>query len=143
MPHGKKTSGQQGPVPLAVKRWNWGAFFLTWIWIIGNRLWLVLGVALGCWLGYVGLVLIAALLLERALGFDEFACRLVLGYAGWLGWRVLPALKGNEWAWRYRRFESVAQFTQTQKAWQDWGWILFALNVVRVLINNAGRFIPQ
>ena len=25
-----------------VKRWNWGAFLLTWIWGIGNQVWIAL-----------------------------------------------------------------------------------------------------
>jgi hypothetical protein len=27
-------------VPKEVKKWNWGAFFLGWIWGIGNRVWI-------------------------------------------------------------------------------------------------------
>jgi hypothetical protein len=29
-------------VPAEVKRWNWGAFLLTWIWGIGNQVWIAL-----------------------------------------------------------------------------------------------------
>ena len=29
-------------VPQEVKRWNWGAFLLTWIWGIGNQVWIAL-----------------------------------------------------------------------------------------------------
>jgi plastocyanin len=29
--------GKDAVVPPEVRRWNWGAFFLTWIWGIGNR----------------------------------------------------------------------------------------------------------
>ena len=36
------TSGQgfSTTVPLEIKGWSWGAFFLTWVWGIGNRVWL-------------------------------------------------------------------------------------------------------
>lgn len=27
-------------VPSEVKKWNWGAFFLSWIWGIGNHVWI-------------------------------------------------------------------------------------------------------
>lgn len=30
------------PVPAEVRGWNWGAFFLTWIWGIGNKVWIAL-----------------------------------------------------------------------------------------------------
>lgn len=49
------TSGH-GPaaiVPDEVKRWNWGAFFLTWIWGIGNSTW----IALLCLVPFVNLVM--------------------------------------------------------------------------------------
>jgi hypothetical protein len=32
----------QSEVPQEVKGLNWGAFFLTWIWGIGNRVWISL-----------------------------------------------------------------------------------------------------
>jgi hypothetical protein len=30
------------PVPPEIDRWNWGAFFLNWIWGIGNNTWIAL-----------------------------------------------------------------------------------------------------
>lgn len=30
------------PIPDGVKGWNWGAFLLTWIWGIGNQVWIAL-----------------------------------------------------------------------------------------------------
>jgi hypothetical protein len=38
------TSGQgsSATVPPELQGWNWGAFLLTWIWGIGNRVWLAL-----------------------------------------------------------------------------------------------------
>lgn len=29
-------------VPAEIKKWNWGAFFLSWIWGIGNHVWISL-----------------------------------------------------------------------------------------------------
>ncbi len=29
-------------VPAEIKKWNWGAFFLSWIWGIGNQVWISL-----------------------------------------------------------------------------------------------------
>ena len=50
----------------------------------------------------------------------------LLGIIGtiWLG------AKGSEMAWGKRRFASVQQFKDTQRAWGTWGWVLFALNLV-------------
>lgn len=48
-------------VPDSVKGWSWGAFFLNWIWAIGNRVWLGLlalipfvGFIVSIWLGFKG-----------------------------------------------------------------------------------------
>ena len=29
-------------VPAAAKKWNWGAFFMTWIWGLGNKTYIAL-----------------------------------------------------------------------------------------------------
>lgn len=36
------TSGQKehAIVPHEIQKWNWGAFFLNWIWGIGNQVWI-------------------------------------------------------------------------------------------------------
>ncbi len=46
------TSGEQGMVPPEVEQlgFNWGAFFLTWIWALAHQAWL--GAALGFLLGF-------------------------------------------------------------------------------------------
>jgi len=38
----QNTSGTHGAVPAAVKRWNWGAFFLHCIWGIAHNVWISL-----------------------------------------------------------------------------------------------------
>ncbi len=45
------------PVPAEVRGWNWGAFFLTWIWGIGNKVW----ISLLCLLPLVNIVMIFVL----------------------------------------------------------------------------------
>lgn len=34
--------GEQSVVPPEIQKWNWGAFFLSWIWGIGNQVWIAL-----------------------------------------------------------------------------------------------------
>ena len=89
-PKAENTSGQGGSavVPAEIKGWNWGAFFLGWIWGIGNSVWI---------------------------SFLEF-----VPYIGWIMAFVLGA-KGNEWAWRYKKWDSVAHFKRTQSTWAKWG----------------------
>lgn len=91
------SGGLNGPFPQELAKWNWGAFFLSWIWGIGHSVW----IALLALIGPLGLIMM-----------------FVLG------------VKGNEWAWQYRKFESVDQFKAVQKAWAKWGVILFILELV-------------
>jgi len=53
------TSGQgKGyPIPEGVTGWSWGAFFLNWIWAIGNKTW----IGLLALLPYVGFVMVFVL----------------------------------------------------------------------------------
>lgn len=98
-------SAASGDFPAELQGWNWGAFFLNWIWGIGNRVWislLVLPLALIPFLGGIGVLVMM----------------IVLG------------LKGNEWAWKNRHFESVEQFRAVQKTWALWGVIIFVLGLV-------------
>lgn len=79
------------PIPNEVRRWNWGAFFLTWIWGIGNN------------------VLVSFLVWVPFLGF---VMPIVLG------------IKGGEWAWQKKRWESVAHFQRVQRIW---AWVGFGV----------------
>lgn len=77
------------------KKFNWGAFLLTWIWGLGNRSFITLIVFpisfLSC-IPFVGWII-------------PFACNI------WFG------IKGNEWAWQNKRWESIEQFHSVQKKW--------------------------
>jgi hypothetical protein len=44
-------------LPAAVKKWNWGAFFMTWIWGLGNKTY----IALLCLIPVVNLVMMFVL----------------------------------------------------------------------------------
>lgn len=89
-------------VPEEIEEWNWGAFFLTWIWGIGNRVWLAL-IALAP----VPLVGIAMM--------------------------VLLGIKGNEWAWQSKKWDSVEQFRHRQRIWMYWGIAAFIAPFVFIL----------
>jgi len=93
-PTATNNSGTGGDPPPEVMNmgFNWGAFFLHWIW----------GVAHGVWNSF--LVIILGII-----------------------WQIVLGVKGNEWAWRNRKFESVEQFKQTQAVWSKWGIIVFVV----------------
>jgi len=100
----ENTSGQgdEADVPREIIRWNWGAFFLNWIWGIRNKTY------------------IAFLCIIPAIGF---VMMIVLG------------MKGNEWAWQNKRWESVEQFLYEQNIWSKWG---IRLAIVFLILGIMG-----
>lgn len=96
-------------IPDEIKGWNWGAFFLHFIWGIGNR----------TYIGLLGLVPFVNIIIMPVLG-----------------------LKGNEWAWRNREWESVEEFRRVQKKWNLAGLIattiyllLFVKGLVEIILG--------
>ena len=99
------TSGQgfqKGDVPEEIKEWNWGAFLLTWIWGIGNKVWLSL------------IALAPVPFLNLGIG-------------------VLLGIKGNEWAWQCKKWDSVEHFRHRQRIWMYWGIAAFIAPFVFIL----------
>ena len=80
-------------LPKALKRWNWGAFLLNWIWAIGNR----------CYFGLLTFVPFFGLIVPFILG-----------------------AKGNQWAWKAGRWNSLADFQRAQRRWVRWALIAYA-----------------
>ena len=44
-------------------------------------------------------------------------------------WMFVVGARGNEWAWRNKRWDSVAQFQATQRKWAKWGVTLLLASV--------------
>ena len=96
-------AGNAAVVPRAVKRWNWGAFFLTPIWALANSV----------WIGLLGFVPVVNLIMSVVLG-----------------------VKGNEMAWRKKRWPSVENFLQTQRTWAGASAAILAGTVVLGIIYS-------
>ena len=50
-------------------------------------------------------------------------------YAGVIMLIVL-GVKGNEWAWRNKRWDSIEHFKRTQRTWAYWALEIFLLSVL-------------
>jgi hypothetical protein len=97
---GSNTSGQaSATLPPELKGFNWGAFFLTWIWGIGN----------GVWISFLALIL-------------------------GIIWSIVLGIKGNEWAWQHKKWNSVEHFKKTQKIWSKWGVGLFIVGIAITIL---------
>lgn len=101
-------TGEAPPPEIAGMGFNWGAFFLTWVW----------GIAHGVWNSLLFFIL-------------------------YIIWAIALGVKGNDWAWRNRKFQSVEQFKETQAVWARWGiivfilWVLFGVLMVALGIGAA------
>lgn len=54
-------------------------------------------------------------------------------YAG-LIMAIILGVKGSEWAWQNRRFESVEQFKTVQRIWAYWGLGIFIVGLLAGII---------
>ena len=110
--------GQNAVVPDEVKnKFNWGAFLLSWIWGIGNKTYLTFIYLLVLFIPFVGQIA-------------------ALGLCIWFG------IKGNEWAWQNKNFQSVKAFHEYQKKWvlgAILGYILmFVTSILFVVMLGVG-----
>jgi hypothetical protein len=107
--------GPNTPVPEEIRGWNWGGFLATWIWGIGNNVWISLIALLGFipWIGWI----------------IELFMRIILG------------IHGNEWAWQRKKWESIEHFKKTQRTWMWWGaslliaYVIFGIALVVLMFS--------
>lgn len=85
-------------LPEDYKRFNWGAFWLSWIWGIFNKT-------------YITFLAIPAIIINL---FVPFAS---IGLNIWFG------VKGNEWAWKNKKWHDLDSFNNTQRKWAIGGTI--------------------
>ncbi len=52
-----------------------------------------------------------------------------------LVWWIVLGLKGNEWAWRKNKWESVEEFKKKQQAWTSWGIFFFVISLIMMIIG--------
>ena len=108
--------GENIEVPENVSdKFNWGAFLLTWIWGLGNKTYITLLILLTIVLAFIPFVNLVAGIAQLALAI-------------WFG------IKGNEWAWKNKKFASVEAFHEYQKKWAIAGTILAILGILFAII---------
>ncbi|AFZ13128.1 serine/threonine protein kinase [Crinalium epipsammum PCC 9333] len=94
-------------VPDEIVGWNWGAFLLPGFWCLTNRVWIGL-------LSWLDLSVVT-------LGIPTITISILLG------------LKGNEWAWKSRKWKSVKAFKRHQRFWAIAAFILWALFLIIII----------
>jgi hypothetical protein len=46
--------------------------------------------------------------------------------------RIIAGMKGNEWAWKSNKWQSIEEFKSVQNKWKSWG---IAIMVLGILLN--------
>ena len=59
-----------------------------------------------------------------------------------LAWAIVLGVKGNEWAWRNKKWDSVEHFKNTQKPWNIAGIVIFAISIVALIIIIPVVLVP-
>ena len=57
-------------------------------------------------------------------------------------WAFVLGVKGNEWAWRYKKWDSVEHFKSTQRPWNIAGIVLFAISMVALVVIIPAVIVP-
>ncbi len=99
-------------VPGEIRGWNRGAFFLGWIWGIGNNVRIALLTAIPT----ISFIPIMTKLPDRLL-----TPTLILFFGFLLIVSIVLGAKGNEWAWRYKKWDSIEHFMRAQRTWATVG----------------------
>lgn len=101
-------------LPSELRGFNWGAFLLGPAWGLGNKVWIALPLFL-IWFVPIPIQFPGGLLIYYGLTF-------------------FLAARGNELAWRSKRWSSVDHFRRTQRTWMKWGLAVAALNLMFGLV---------
>ncbi len=103
--YGRPNEFSQSEIDKEIEKWNWGAFFCSWLWGAFNGIYWPLFIILIAGIPYIGQV-----------------CSLCLC--------VYLGLNGSKMAWRIGKFKSFEHFRNIQKNWAIGGIIWFALNIL-------------
>lgn len=98
-----------------LNKFNWGAFLVTWIWGIGNKVW-------------ISLIVLPLILIPKVGIFCLFFCSFWLGFCG------------NKLAWENNKWEDIEQFKNSQIKWTKIG-IIITLSIILMQVLSTGLFL--
>ncbi len=111
------TSGTDGELPpeIAAMKWNWGAFALTWMWLSANNY----------TKAAIGMIVFDLVFggMQYVMMFEHIGVVNGLLVILHLVVTIVIGRKGNQIAWRHKRFDSVQAFISAQRTWMILGCI--------------------
>lgn len=111
---------------LNLKRWNWGAFFLTWVWGLGNRTYL----GFASFLAIIVAATIKAICINYIPSVTHgifFNVLDILTLLFILAIHIFHGLYGTRWSWQHKQWTSEASFKRAQMVWAIVGILVWAL----------------
>lgn len=109
----QETNLAKSELPTEYRKFNLGAFLLTWIWGIGNKT-------------YIAFVIFAVSLLN------------IIPFVGWiapLAFSIWLGIKGNEFAWNNNHWDNLEQFNNVQRKWAMWSGIVIGISIFLIFIG--------
>ena len=106
-------------VPDEIQGWNWGAFFVPGVWCLTNHVW-------------IGLI-----------SWTDFSIVTTVFTFGmtWPIMAIVLGVKGNEWAWKSRRWRSVKEFKRHQRLWTIVGFFIFIMLLILITLIVVGLLV--
>lgn len=103
--YGQANTYSQADIDKAIEKWNWGAFFCSWLWAAVHRIyWPLLIIIVGC-IPYIGQI-------------------------GSLCLCVYLGLKGSKLAWDSGKYKDFETYQRVQRHWAVGGFIWFILSLI-------------
>ena len=143
---------QQEPPITELKKWNWGAFFLSWIWGLHNKLYWQSLIVLVLWIIQL-LQYVATLLLEFSnyrwiqnnsflntmKGINPLVIAVFILIAS-----LVFGVYGTRWAWKAKKWDNWEYFQITQKRWiKSIYWAVPLVVILAILLAYChNKFLP-
>ena len=140
--------GKNTEIPQEVKRFNWGAFFWSWIWGLFNHSYLTLiSLAIGILVFIIVICLILASAVSEQKEFAALAFVLItllnlISGAVNFGLSIWFGIKGNDWAWQNKSWKSLEHFHDVQRNWAIAGLLIIVVGVVGYVGIIAAMTLP-
>lgn len=103
--YGQANTYSQAEIDEAIRRWNWGAFFCSWLWAAFHKTYWPLLILLVGLIPYLGQV-----------------CSLALS--------VYLGISGSKIAWECGKYDSFESYKNAQKNWTIIGIVLFIIGIL-------------
>ncbi|MBC63950.1 MAG: hypothetical protein CL746_06535 [Chloroflexi bacterium] len=110
-----RSGDKKSEVPKEIKGWNWAAFLIPPLW----------GLFSGVPLAVLMLALYLPIFSDGMRAIALIGCSLFLG------------IRGNELAWKGKKWKSVEHFKNVQKKWLSWAVVLNIIYIIIILYSGS------